>query len=173
MRLGLDARGDQNDEDAMKREALGRSRGGLSTKLHVVCDSKGTPLGMAISAGQTHESICFETAMKAVRLEGLPAAMAGDKGYSTRRVRTWLSDRAVKDVIPYKCNEHPPKGHRFNKKAYRKRNVVERLIGWLKECRRIATRFEKRGKYFLAMLKLATIRRLLRVASRLEFADRP
>lgn len=157
----------------MKREALGRSRGGLSTKIHVVCDSRGTPLGMAISPGQTHDSICFETAMEAVRVETLPQAVACDKGYSSRRVRSWLSDRDVKDVIPYKRNERPPKGHRFRKAAYRKRNVVERLIGWLKECRRIATRFEKRARFYLAMLKLATIRRLLRVTSKLVFADRP
>jgi len=67
-------------------------------------------------------------------------------------------------VIPYKTNEHPPEDHEFDREAYEGRNVVERLVGWLKECRRIAMRFEKCGRNFLAMVKLAALRRLLRVA---------
>ena len=149
----------------MASEALGRSRGGLTTKLHVVCDGNGIPLGMAISPGQTHDSVCFETTMSAVRLDTTPQALAGDKAYGGQRIRMWLEARSVRDVIPYKRNEHPPDDYEFDREAYRRRNVVERLIGWLKECRRIATRFEKRGVHFLAMLKLAVIRRLVRVTA--------
>ena len=54
---------------------------------------------------------------------------------------------------------------RFNAKVYRERNRIERLIGWLKECRRIATRFEKLALNFVAMIKLAMIRRCLRLLS--------
>ena len=146
----------------MRTEGLGRSRGGLTTKIHVVCDRNGIPLGAAISPGQAHDSTCFETVLNAVPLGHWPDAVAGDKGYSAGRIRAWLDSRTITDVIPYKDNEYPPEDHEFNREAYRQRNVVERLIGWLKECRRIATRFEKRGKYFLAMLKLAALRRLLR-----------
>lgn len=148
----------------MKAQALGRSRGGLTTKFHLVCDRNGIPLGAAISAGQTHDSVCFETTLDAVRLEAMPDALAGDKGYSVHRIRAWLEARAITDVIPYKDNEHPPADHEFERDTYRARNVVERLIGWLKENRRIATRFEKLGRNFLAMLALAAIRRLLRAA---------
>lgn len=147
----------------MAAECLGRSRGGLSTKIHVVCDSNGIPLGAAISPGQAHESTCFETVMNAVPLAYWPDAVAGDKGYSVRRIRGWLDSRTIGDVIPYKSNEHQPENHEFDREAYRGRNVVERLIGWLKECRRIATRFEKRGRHYLAMIKLAAIRRLVRI----------
>ncbi len=147
----------------MADEALGRSRGGLTTKIHVVCDGNGMPLGLAISPGQTHESRCFETAMGAVPLSFFPAALAGDKGYGVRRIRGWLAERTIEDVIPYKSHEHPPDDHEFDRETYSDRNVVERLIGWLKECRRVATRFEKLAKHFLAMVTLAAIRRLVRI----------
>lgn len=148
----------------MACEALGRSRGGLSTKIHVVCDGNGIPLGVAISPGQAHDSTCFEVVMNAVPLDHWPEALGGDKGYSAGRIRTWLASESIKDVIPYKSNEHLPEDYEFDRGAYRRRNVVERLIGWLKECRRIATRFEKRAKHFLAMITLAAMRRLLKVA---------
>jgi len=153
------------DRSGTVGEALGRSRGGLTTKIHVVCDGNGIPLGAAISPGQIHDSTCFETAMNAVLLESWPDALAGDKGYSAGRIRQWLDARSIEDVIPYKSNEYLPEDHQFNREGYRRRNVVERLIGWLKECRRIATRYEKRGRHFLAMIKLAVIRRLVRVAA--------
>lgn len=90
-----------------------------------------------------------------------PEALAGDKGYSCRHIREWLKKRGIKDVIPTKSNEKPRPG--FDKEAYRRRNVVERCIGWLKECRRILTRFEKLAVNFVAMFKLAMIRRYFRV----------
>jgi transposase len=103
--------------------------------------------------------------MNAVPLDHWPEAVAGDKGYSAGRIRRWLDQRSIEDVVPYKSNEFPPEDHEFDRQRYRDRNIVERLIGWLKECRRIATRFEKRGKHFLAMIKLAALRRLVRFAT--------
>ena len=90
-----------------------------------------------------------------------PEALAGDKAYSSQGIRDWLKKRGIKDVIPTKSNEKPRPG--FDKEAYRRRNVIERCIGWLKECRRILTRFEKLAVNFVAMFKLAMIRRYLRV----------
>jgi len=149
----------------MKAECLGRSRGGLTTKIHVVCDSRGLPLGIALSPGQSHDSICFEVAIEAVPLTQLPESLAGDKGYSCKRIRAWIERKGINSVIPFKSNENTPPGYELDRESYRRRNVVERLIGWLKECRRIATRFEKRAKNFLAMLTLAAMRRLLKVAA--------
>lgn len=91
-----------------------------------------------------------------------PAALAGDKGYSCNHIRDWLKSRRIRDVIPTKSNEKPRRG--FDKEAYCRRNIIERCIGWLKECRRIATRFEKLAVNFVAMFKLAMIRRYLRVS---------
>jgi transposase len=103
--------------------------------------------------------------MNAVPLDLTPVAVSGDKAYSGRPIREWLNAQRIVDVIPYKKNEAPPADHEFDREAYRRRNVVERLIGWLKECRRVATRYEKRGKHFLAMVKIAVIRRLVKTRS--------
>jgi transposase len=63
-------------------------------------------------------------------------------------------------VIPTKANEK--RDPEFDKEKYRKRHIVENLIGWLKECRRIATRYEKNAKHYLGMLAIASIRQILR-----------
>jgi transposase len=99
-----------------------------------------------------------------------PSKLAGDKGYSSKRVRDFIREQKIKPVIPHKDNEkarHDPNVV-FDKEAYRQRHVVEQAVGWLKECRRIATRFEKLAVHFLGMLELAMIRRYLRLA----FSDR-
>lgn len=92
--------------------------------------------------------------------------MAGDKGYSYKRVRSWLRDHRIKPVIPTRDDSDDPNQKRdpaFDKEAYRRRNVIERCIGWLKECRRVVTRFEKLALNFAAMIKLAMIGRCLRI----------
>lgn len=92
-----------------------------------------------------------------------PLALAGDKGYSCRRIREWLSQHKIKAVIPRKRNESRDGRMKFDRQAYRMRSVVENSIGWIKECRRIGTRFEKLAINFLAMLKLAFIGRYMRM----------
>lgn len=99
-----------------------------------------------------------------------PSKLAGDKGYGCKRVREFISRQKIKPVIAHKDNEkarHDP-SVRFDKATYRQRHVVEQCVGWLKEYRRIATRFEKLAVHFLGMLELAIIRRYLR----LLFSDR-
>ena len=80
------------------------------------------------------------------------------------RVRDWLRARGITPVIPYKANEraHDDGRCRFDKTTYRQRYVVEQCVGWLKECRRIGTRFEKLAINFQAMLHLAMIERYLK-----------
>lgn len=93
-----------------------------------------------------------------------PAALAGDKGYRADWIDEYLLDLEIQPVIPSKANEDA--GARpvaFDRGAYRRRNIVERLIGWLKESRRIFSRFEKTAKNFGGMLKLAFIQRYLRL----------
>lgn len=94
-----------------------------------------------------------------------PRRIAGDKGYSSRRVRRWLKRHRIQAVIPFRDNQRllEREGPTLDKRAYRARNVIERCVGWLKECRRIATRFEKLAVNFLAMLRLAMIQRYLRI----------
>lgn len=100
-----------------------------------------------------------------------PARLAGDKGYSYPRIRNWLKRHGIKAVIPQRSDQkerHRGRPLDFDKEAYRRRNIIECCIGWLKECRRIATRFEKLALNFLAMIKVAIIERYLRIA----FSDR-
>lgn len=94
-----------------------------------------------------------------------PRKLAGDKGYSVQRIRDWLKGLRIEAVIPHKDNEaarHDPQVP-FDRRAYKGRSVVEQCVGWLKEFRRIGTRFEKLAVNFHGMLQLAMIRRYLRL----------
>ena len=91
-----------------------------------------------------------------------PQRVAGDKGYSYPGVRAWLRAHGIHPVIPYRSNQSPGRAA-FDKDTYRRRSVIEQCVGWLKECRRIGTRFEKLAINFLAMLKLAIIERYLKL----------
>lgn len=125
-------------------------------------DGRGVPLGASLTAGQSHESVSFETLMDTVRVRGRrrPLAVAGDKAYSYPRVRRWLARRGIEAVIPTRSDQPAV---RLDRAKYRRRNVVERCIGWLKECRRLATRYEKLAAHFLAIVRLAMIQRCLRL----------
>jgi transposase len=82
-----------------------------------------------------------------------PVALAGDKGYRADWIEQYLLDRGIRPVIPSKSNEdRDARPVEFDREQYRQRNIVERLIGWLKECRRVLTRFEKRAINFLGMV---------------------
>ncbi|MFM7021442.1 MAG: IS5 family transposase, partial [Flavobacteriales bacterium] len=154
---------------------LGRSRGGFSSKIHVVCDGYGNPLGAVISGGHRNDAALFEQTLKSVsipqrrgRPKTKPNAVIADKGYDFSPVRKYLQGRNIKAVIPsrkmpdhWKCHKRGPKP-KTNFKIYKERNVVERLIGWVKNCRRIATRFEKYAHSFLSMVKLAFIKFFLK-----------
>ena len=93
-----------------------------------------------------------------------PVALAGDKGYRAHWIDEFLLDLGIKPVIPCKSSDDPDRRPvEFDKAAYRRRSIVECLIGWLKESRRIATRFEKTALNFGGMVKLAFIHRYLRL----------
>lgn len=95
-----------------------------------------------------------------------PVALAGDKGYRAEWIDTYLLDLGITPVIPSKENEDRDKRQApFDKEAYRDRNIVERLIGWMKECRRIFSRYEKTAKNFLGMIRVAFIQRYLRTTA--------
>jgi transposase len=138
-----------------------------------VTDGNGIPLAVTLTAGERHESTSFESAMNAVdipqrrpgRPRRRPAALAADKAYSYKRIRDWLRRRKITPVIPQRANQDGCRGgcRKFDAAAYRRRNVVERCVGWLKECRRVATRYEKLATSYLGMLKLALIQRYLRL----------
>jgi transposase len=143
-------------------EALGRSQGGFSIKLHLRSEGRGKPLVVLLTAGQRHEQTMFEPLMEAGRIHRVhggrprqrPKRVAGDKGYSSRRTRQYLQSKGIRAVIPHKRNE---RRGRFDRAAYRERNRVERTINRLKHFRRVATRYEKRAVHYLAMALIAVI----------------
>ena len=96
-----------------------------------------------------------------------PVQLAGDKGYRADWIDEYLLANGIRPVIPSKENEdRAARPVDFDRDAYRRRNIVERLIGWLKECRRILTRFEKTAKNYGGMIKMAFIQRYLRIMLR-------
>jgi len=93
-----------------------------------------------------------------------PAKLAGDKGYRYEWIDKWLIEKQIDPVIPSKKNEdRDARLVEFDKASYRRRGIIEQMIGWLKECRRVATRFEKLARNYLSMVKLAMIGRYLRI----------
>jgi transposase len=151
--------------DEPEDHALGYSRGGFSTKIHLLCDSQGIVLGIHVTPGQRHESRAFESTMQRVYLRRRrgrprwPRRLAGDKGYSYPRIRRWLSRRRIGRVIPTRKDQ--PRAADFDKVAYRKRNIIERVVGWYKESRRLLTRFEKLAVNYVAFWIIASLVRLL------------
>ena len=93
-----------------------------------------------------------------------PYALAGDKAYRAEWIDDYLLDAGIQPVIPCKSNEDPDAREvEWDAEAYRDRNIIERLIGWLKESRRIFSRFEKTAKNYAGMIKLAFIQRYLKL----------
>ena len=161
----------KNDPEEPRDHALGHSRGGFSTKIHLLCDGNGLPLAFHLTAGQAHEaSVLDELFISADAClldehEGRiawPLKLGGDKGYRAAWIDQYLLDLGIQPVIPSKENEdRAARPVKFDKATYRRRNIVERLIGWLKENRRIFSRFEKTAKNFGGMLRLAFIKQYL------------
>jgi transposase len=87
-------------------------------------------------------------------------ALAGDKARSVARIRGWLRKRRIHALIPHRRNQS---WEYLSKVLYKKRNTVERCINWLKNCRRVATRYDTLAHSSLCFVKLAMIKRCLRV----------
>jgi transposase len=150
-------------ETVASDEALGRSRGGFTTRIHLRAEGGGKLLTFLLTAGQRHEAAFFVPLMEqgAVKRAGRgrprqrPKRVVGDKGYSTGPIRTYCRHCCFRITIPRKQNER--RRDPFNRTLYRQRNCVERLINPLKQFRRIATCYEKRVVNYAAMLTLAAI----------------
>lgn len=142
----------------------------------MLCDGHGHPLHFQLTAGQAHESTVLDTVLIGAdeRLRNgdgepvaWPVALGGDKGYRADWIDEYLLALNIQPVIPSKENEdRTDRPVKFDRKAYRRRNIVERLIGWLKEARRVFSRFEKTAKNFGGFVKFAFIQRYLRLATR-------
>jgi transposase len=150
--------------------ALGYSRGGFGTKVHLLVSDRGVVLGIHVTPGQQHESTAFEPLMRRVllpRRRGLPywpAKLSGDKGYSYAHIRRWIRRRRIEPVIPTRKDQ--PRDETFDKASYRKRSRIERVIGWYKECRALGTRYEKLAVDYVTLWMIAMIEKALKLGRR-------
>jgi transposase len=132
-------------------QALGRSRGGFGTKLHLAVDALGNPVTLHLSPGQEADVTHAETLLGDLE----PEAVIADKGYDSDALAETIADREAEVVIPPKKNRTAPR--EYDKVLYKERNKVERCVGLLKQFRRVATRYEKTARNFLGMVTLAAI----------------
>ncbi len=154
--------------------ALGRSRGGLSTKIHQLVDGRGRPLVIALTPGQAGDSPMLKPLLAQLAVKRLgpgrprtrPDAVLGDKAYSSRGIRADLRERGIRAVIPQPSDQI---GHRkkrgsaggrppaFDAKAYKGRNVIERSFNDHKQWRGIATRYDKLATVYRGAVVLRAI----------------
>ena len=118
-------------------------------------------MAVAVAPGQEHETQqAIPLLEEATAWPEQPATVAGDKAYSAGWLREWLRQRGIVPVIAHQKNEKARRG-KFDRKAYKRRNIIERCVNRLKWFRRVATRYEKLATHYLAMVTLAIIFRLL------------
>jgi transposase len=137
---------------------MGRSRGGLTTKIHALVDARGLPIRLVITPGQTHD---MQTVSEL--LSHLPAntMLLADRGYDADAIRQMVTAQGAWANIPPKSNRKQPIC--FSPYLYKARNLVERFFNKIKHFRRIATRYDKLAENYLAALKLVAVRLWLRV----------
>jgi transposase len=136
------------------QEALGRSRGGFTTKIHARCDGKGRPLGFTLTPGQAHDTKGFLTLLR--MMGDKIDALLGDKGYDSDEVIAAIEELDIEAVIPSKSNRKEQR--EINRETYKLRNLIERMFNKLKNWRRVATRYDKTVESFLAFVTIASIK---------------
>jgi transposase len=132
-------------------QAIGRSRGGPTTKIHALCDQLGRLYALMLTGGQVHDIWGARGLLACV---ATPARFLGDKAYDADDIRDYLAADGSEAVIPSKANRKKPKPH--DPIAYKMRNIIERSFNRLKDWRGIATRYDKKAANFLAGVCLAS-----------------
>lgn len=137
-----------------ERNALGRSRGGFSTKINARTNADGLPIGIVITPGQTHDVTAFPAPMQEVDCD--PEQMLGDRGYDSEGVRHDIEQRGGEAAIPSIATRKIQ--HAVDNALYAMRNRIERFFNRAKNSRRVATRYDKLIKSFAAFVLLACLR---------------
>jgi transposase len=133
-----------------EQEQLGRSRGGVSTKIHVAVDGLGKPTKIFLSPGQDHDVTKAPELIADCKADKIIA----DKAYDSDELIAQIEAQGATPVIPSRANRNEPR--EYDCQDYKQRNVVERFINVLKQCRRVATRYEKTARNFLGFVLFAS-----------------
>jgi transposase len=136
------------------RRALGRSRGGFTSKLHCLTDALGRPIAFHLTVGEAADCKAYDALIDLP--EQAPDALLADKGYDADAIRADLAERKIKAVIPGRSNRRVK--IEYDRTLYKQRNRIERMFGQLKINRAIATRYDQLASSFLGMVHLATTR---------------
>ncbi len=130
----------------------GRTKGGMNTKLHAICDSQGRPLNLFVTAGQVTDYIGARAL-----LSSLPDVdwLLGDRGYDADWFREALKDKGIRPCIPGRKQRKTTA--KYDKRRYKRRNRIEIMFGRLKDWRRVATRYDRCPKVFLSAIALAAL----------------
>ena len=131
-------------------QALGRSRGGFSTKIHIAVDALGNPLRFILTAGQCHDSPQAEALIEGYSTQALIA----DKGYDSADLIEAVRGEGIEAVIPPRSNRREQR--QYDKHLYKERHLVECFINKIKHYRRIFSRFEKLSKNYLGFLSFVS-----------------
>jgi transposase len=134
-----------------EEHAIGRSRGGATTKIHMAADAHGNPIDFEITGGEVHDAKAAERVIKKI---GVAEHFIADKGYDSEMIREQVREAGMNPVIPRKSNSVKPNPE-FDSFLYKLRHLVENLFARLKHFRSIATRFEKLARNFKAIVYLA------------------
>jgi putative transposase len=135
---------------------LGRSRGGLSTKIHAATDALGNPVRLLFGPGQRNDITQAQNLIEGFE----PGAVIADKGYDADHLREAVLTSDAEPVIPPKSNRRTPIP--YDKVLYKERNLVERFFNKLKQFRRVATRYDKLLANYRGFVILAAITILLK-----------
>jgi transposase len=133
-----------------QKQAVGRSRGGRNTKIHALADAKGRLIAILLTGGEAHDCPVAERLIRRVKP---PKRMLGDKAYDSAELREELDERGTKPVIPNRSNRKQP--YSFSKRLYKLRWRIESAFNRLKDFRRIATRYDRLARNYLASVCLA------------------
>ncbi len=133
-----------------QEQCLGRSRGGFSSKIHLLVDALGLPLKFILTAGERHDMTQAESLLAPFDFD----AVIADKGYDADPLRELLAAQQVEVVIPSRRNRKQPRD--YDRIRYRERNIVERFINKIKWYRRIFTRYDKLARRYMAFLHFAS-----------------
>lgn len=140
---------------------MGRSRGGLTTKIHALVDANGLPIALKLTEGQAHDGRSAADMLGGI---GAGQTLLADRAYDSDRLRKELAEQgAWANIKPLSRRTTMPV---FSPFLYRFRNLVERFFNKLKHFRAVATRFEKHDANYLALVKLAAARIWMRFMSR-------